>query len=66
MCLVCNQKTQNEAENKIYKEAMELAAASGLWVGIYTDENGDRRYVRADFAQGYPIKKWVTPNMLNA
>jgi (2Fe-2S) ferredoxin len=67
-CESCTQKLKeaNEAKNKIVDEAQAMANRDGVWYGIYTDEKGVERIIRADLAQNYPIRKYVSPKLPDA
>jgi hypothetical protein len=64
-CEGCNQKLieANEAKQKIFEEAQAMANRDGVWYGIYTDESGNERIIRADLAQNYPIRAYVSPKL---
>lgn len=64
-CEGCIQKAKelNEAKNKVYEEALSMANATGHWYAIYTDEYNVEQFVRADLAAGYPVTRYVAPNL---
>lgn len=55
-------KRENERKNKIVELAQREANKVNEWFAIYTD-NGQRRYIRADFAQGLPVEQYVSPKL---
>lgn len=64
-CESCTQKIieQNATQDKVYKDAQAAANESGQWFAIYTDEYGNYQFIRADQANGIPIKRYVSPNV---
>lgn len=64
-CEGCNQKLieANEAKQKIVYEAQALANRDGVWYGIYTDDEGTERIIRADLGANYPITRYVSPKV---
>lgn len=59
-------KIENERQIKIQQEALELANKTGEWVAIYQEPGGKLNCIRADLAQGLPIRGYASPNNRNA
>lgn len=53
----------NEKQIKIQQEALQLANEIGQWVAIYLNSEGRLDYIRADLAQGLPVKGYVSPDV---